>query len=84
MTKYTRVQLIEMLKSNVMKVTFTKANGDTRVMECTLKDSFLPHRMNPPTAPFPHSDEALRVWDINEAGWRSFIIKNVQSIEAAN
>ena len=84
MAKYTRNQLVEMLKSNVMKVTFTKANGDSRVMECTLKESYLPHRSTPPVSTSAPSDDVIAVWDVDKAGWRSFIVKNVQTVEAAN
>ena len=39
-----RAILVEGLKKNVIKVTFTKVNGDERVMRCTLHDSILPEQ----------------------------------------
>ena len=32
----------DMLVSDILKVTFTKVNGDTREMYCTLQDEFVP------------------------------------------
>ena len=37
MTMFTRDGLIDMLRSNVVVVTFTKVNGEERVMTCTLR-----------------------------------------------
>ena len=34
--------LVEGLKNNLVKVVFTKVNGDERTMNCTLHDSVLP------------------------------------------
>ena len=34
--------LLEALKNNLCTVTFTKVNGETRVMPCTLKEDVVP------------------------------------------
>ena len=36
-TKYTRSGLLDMLQAGYTNVTFTKVDGSTRVMECTLR-----------------------------------------------
>jgi hypothetical protein len=76
-----RDNLIDQLRNNVCKVEFTKVNGETRLMECTLKADVLPAR---PVAESDkparkQSDENLSVWDVNAQGWRSFKIANVVS-----
>src|SRR5210317_1556533 len=38
----TREDLMELLRKEVVEVTFTKLNGDERVMPCTLIESYLP------------------------------------------
>ena len=38
----TKEELIKLLETEVVEVTFTKLNGDKRVMPCTLIPSFLP------------------------------------------
>ena len=83
MTKKREV-LVEGLKRNLMKVVFTKANGEERIMNCTLHDSVLPEstmlestkKVNPDT---------ISVWDIDANGWRSFrmdSIKDIKVVEA--
>jgi hypothetical protein len=34
--------IIEQLNENICEVTFTKVNGDLRVMQCTLNSSIIP------------------------------------------
>lgn len=83
MTIFTRDGLIDLLRHNVVSVTFTKVNGDERVMSCTLQPSFIP---NAPT----HNGELvvegkstsnnISVWDVNANGWRSFRIANIKNV----
>jgi len=67
-------QAIKDLKNGVCKVVFTKANGDNRVMHCTLNESILPAQKDieeeiQKKKPNPN---ALAVWDTDKGGWRSF------------
>jgi len=79
---FTRDGLIDMLRSNIVTVTFTKVNGDERVMTCTLLSEHIPN------APTTNGEVVLKettngtvsVWDINANGWRSFRVENVKSI----
>ena len=64
--------------TGVVAVTFTKANGDSRVMECTLAHDLLPEVTNPST----HlGDQTLIVYDIVAQGWRSFRFDKVTGVE---
>tara|TARA_B100001057_G_scaffold379345_1_gene384851 strand:- start:2053 stop:3039 length:987 start_codon:yes stop_codon:yes gene_type:complete len=82
---YTRETIIEQLKNNEVVVTFTKINGDERVMTCTLQDNKLPTT----TKKDPLSQKKLRdinekvvsVWDLNAEGWRSFRVDNVTDMK---
>ena len=79
-----RTQLIETLKNSVMEVTFTKLNGERRVMTCTLLPSYLPAAKKED----PLSQQKIReineavvsVWDVNAAGWRSFRLDRVEKV----
>ena len=76
--------LVEGLKRNLMKVVFTKANGEERIMNCTLHDSVLPEQ---PISGIKKKEnkEVLSVWDVDANGWRSFrmdSIKEVKVVEA--
>ena len=83
MTMFTRDGLVDMLRSNVVVVTFMKVNGDERVMTCTLQASYIP---NAPTQKGElvmenkSNSNTVSVWDVNANGWRSFRVENVKSI----
>lgn len=82
MTMFTRDGLIDMLRSNVVTVTFTKINGDERVMTCTLLSEHIPNAptTNGEVVVKETSSNTVSVWDINASGWRSFRVENVKSI----
>ncbi len=83
MTMFTRDGLIDMLRHNIVTVTFTKVNGDERVMKCTLRGELIP---NAPTrngelvVEQKSTSNNVSVWDIDANGWRSFRVENVKNI----
>lgn len=84
----TREQIVEALKSNVCKVTFTKLNGEVREMPCTLREDIVPvyERKTPIKEAVAPADETessptISVWCIDKQGWRSFHWANVTKIE---
>jgi hypothetical protein len=86
---YLRDTLLKDLRTQVLEVHFTKANGENRIMRCTLQKQMLPesyqrsleeqteektfHKENP---------DVIAVWDLGENGWRSFRIDSVFYCEA--
>ena len=72
--------LVEGLKRNLMKVVFTKANGEERIMNCTLHDSVLPEQ---PIREIKKKEnlEVLSVWDIDANGWRSFRMDSIKEVK---
>lgn len=79
-----KMQLIGKLQNEKLQVTFTKKDGEKRVMNCTLMEGVVPkvekkegateRKVNP---------EVVAVWDLDKSAWRSFnvtSITNVQSI----
>lgn len=74
-------QYIALLKSSVCKVTFTKVNGDTRVMRCTLVRDMIPTNVTPKVFDDEKVEagpsEVIRVFDLTAQGWRSFKVANV-------
>jgi hypothetical protein len=83
MTLFTREGLVDMLRHNIVTVTFTKVNGDERVMKCTLRSEMIP---NAPTqngelvVEQKQSSNNVSVWDVDSQGWRSFRVASVRSI----
>ncbi len=77
----TKDQIVEILKTGIHTVTFTKVDGTERTMPCTLDPTIIP------TVPVTESkqdrkvnDAVMRVYvtDINE--WRSFRVDNLIQI----
>ena len=73
-----------MLKENVVEVTFTKLNGEKRVMPCTLVPEYLPpaKKDEPITQKKVRelSDKVVAVWAIESKGFRSFRYDRVEKV----
>ena len=70
----------ELLVGDILRVNFTKKNGDTREMYCTLQDEFVPEHKQYFTEgakPREKNMEVLSVFDMEKGDWRSFRIENV-------
>tara|TARA_R110000851_G_scaffold277935_1_gene431017 strand:+ start:39 stop:302 length:264 start_codon:yes stop_codon:yes gene_type:complete len=79
--------MTELLQTGIKVVTFKKANGDLRVMKCTLNAKHLPPlppadaaALSPVKAKAPN-DDVIAVWSIDDGGWRSFRLDSVTTIE---
>ena len=70
MTEINIETLTNLIKSNIMEVTFTKTNGEERKMTCTLMENYLPTYNEGSTR--KKNDNVLSVWDLDKDGWRSF------------
>ena len=81
----TKEELIELLKNNIVQVTFTKLNGDERVMPCTLYEGMLPPaKKDDPISQKKVreiSDKVIAVWAIESKGFRSFRYDRVKAVE---
>lgn len=69
--------LIDVLKEYVTEITFTKKNGEKRIMVCTLNEEYLPEISG-------NSREVpglITVFDLENMGWRSFYEDSVISVE---
>ncbi len=66
------------LHEGIVRVTFTKMNGEERIMDCTLMETLIPSTdLHESTR--KHSDEVQPVWDVEKAAWRSFRFDSVIS-----
>lgn len=80
----TKEELIDLLRKEVVEVTFDKLNGDERVMPCTLIASFFPE---PKKVTEQKHEKTISVWAIESNGFRSFHydrVKNVKVLEYGN
>ena len=72
------------LHEGICKIIFTKANGDERVMSCTLNETILPEVVKEieKKAPREKSKDSLAVWDTDKDAWRSFRWDSVKEFSA--
>ncbi|HHB0793421.1 TPA: SH3 beta-barrel fold-containing protein [Vibrio cholerae] len=75
------------LKSDTCKVVFIKADGTERIIRCTLDFDIIPEEHHPQTNQeqiIESNDKlkrtAIRVFDVDSLGWRSFKPETVVSI----
>ena len=83
--------LKECLKSEVVKITFTKKDGSDRTMSCTLKTDLIPKKEVVESVEKEDvelklkktkkvNDNVLPVFDVDEQEWRSFRWNSIKSI----
>lgn len=75
----TKEQLQSLLTKHVCEVTFTKINGESRVMPCTLREDMLPVR-SADESPRDLPANNLSVWCTDKQQWRSFRVPNVTGV----
>lgn len=62
-------------------VSFTKLNGQERVMRCTLKEDVIPPYSEKGTRKNPPSGDVLVVWDLEIGEWRTFRYDRITSVK---
>jgi hypothetical protein len=71
--------LLEALTKHECTVTFTKVNGETRVMPCTLREDVIP-AVEPKGTKKPN-ESVVSVWCLDKKEWRSFRVDNVVDLQ---
>lgn len=81
-----RYELKQILENSVTTVVFTKVNGEQREMKCTLLSEYLPKtdvagkQLLTETLTKEENPSTLRVWDVENNGWRSFRMDSINSV----
>ncbi len=78
---FERKALVEELQKKLMRITFTKVDGSTRVMVCTLHQSLTEFQNPALKNAIPKNEEVIAVWDVENEAWRSFRINSVTKCE---
>ena len=83
---FDRDTILKDLRQYVIEVTFTKVNGENRVMRCTLRPELLPSRyatqdITEETKFHEQNPDVISAWDIQKGGWRSFRIDSVSYVQ---
>lgn len=79
-TKKEKDWLINLLRSEIVELTFTKKDGTERIMKCTLSEQKIPEENLPKSTERAKSDEAVAVFDLENNGWRSFRWDSLKNI----
>jgi hypothetical protein len=79
---FNRQDVLNMLNNDVLTVTFTKVNGEERVMRCTLLTEYLPGGTAAPQLLQENTGDTISVWDTEVNAWRSFRLSSVKTIIA--
>lgn len=79
-----RNDLLQKLRTDIVNVEFTKADGSARKMRCTLLESSIPPEKRPKQTEIKEASStigsAVRVFDTEKGEWRSFRWESVVSI----
>lgn len=79
-----RDYIVEQLRTRVLEVDFTKADGSQRTMKCTLRGDLLPPAPKPviDTLKQPKAEnlDVIAAYDLESKGWRSFRLDSIDSI----
>lgn len=78
-----KLNLKELLKSNIVEVTFWKVNGEKRTLNCTLQPTFLPESVEREETR-KGSDTSIAVWSVDDDSWRSFRWESIVSFGLIN
>lgn len=83
MKKYTYTEIKDTLSNNkLVLINFTKVDGTARALRGTLNTALIPEDLMPKgEKKLNLSEDAVRVYDIENNGWRSFRVDSVTSIE---
>lgn len=68
------------LRTGEGTIEFTKANGQHRVMRCTLQEGVVPPYSEKGTKTKEPSGDVLAVWDLEKSEWRSFRYDRITSV----
>ena len=75
-----RQWLIGVLKMHDVEITFTKKDGSTRVMKCTLDEGKIPTHEKKTDRVKSVNEDVLPVYDIEAQGWRSFRLDSITQV----
>ena len=74
-------QVRDLLTQGEVQLTFTKSNGDTRLMRASLSTALLPQAKDV-GSPGPPNPDLQVVWDLEAAAWRSFKWERLAEVAA--
>lgn len=82
MSLFNKYELKEELKNGVYTIVFEKVDGTIREMRATLDPQYLPQpqMLTEETGLSRQNDQVIAVWDLDNDGWRSMRVENIQTV----
>ena len=76
-----RNEIVRELKEGLCRVDFTKVNGESRVMLCTLNFDDIPVEAHPKNNDSVDKwpENLVKAYDVDAKGWRSFKMDSVNT-----
>lgn len=72
--------IVDKARTGNIHVRFTKANGEERLMRCTLKNEHLPKQIDLEESTTKDNSNLVVVWDLDANGWRSFKVDSIKEL----
>lgn len=69
--------IVKLLESRVVEITFDKLDGTERVMNCTLQDSVVPETKGGKSK---STEKNLVVFDVDKQGWRTIVADRIKKV----
>jgi hypothetical protein len=77
-----KAEIKQILREREATVVFTKKDGSQRTMRCTLNEANIPVEHRPKGESVrKENDNVLAVFDTEKAGWRSFNVDSIISVQ---
>lgn len=77
-----KAEIKQILREREATVVFTKKDGSQRTMRCTLNEAKIPVEHRPKGESVrKENDNVLAVFDTEKAGWRSFNMDSIISVQ---
>jgi hypothetical protein len=76
-----RQWLADMMRDQMVVVTFEKRDGTQRVMKCTLQENVVVPYETKTDRKKEKNDDVLAVWDLEASAWRSFKLDSIREIQ---
>jgi hypothetical protein len=80
---HTKENILEVLRAGAATVWFTKTNGESRELKCTLCNELMPEYIPSATAavkPRIENPDLVRAYDLVNEDWRSFKVSSVTKL----
>jgi len=81
-------EIKETLQDGICNVRFTKVDGTSRILRCTLNSNYIPRgdvnekeHIRKRRTPEYVSENVLAVWDLDALQWKSFRVSSVEKVD---